>query len=385
MAMDLSGRNATDVRLSMRAALIAIAAALVAGLSGTCAAMNDAELERVITREIAPMADEITGAAVAVRRDGRTTFFNYGLAERANKRPITSDSLFNVASIRKVFEATLLAQAVNLAELALADRAADYVTELRQGEYISRVTLGQLASHTSGLLLPTDHPPWPDYRYSLPDFLRVLNAWRPSEGQEPGKQRTYTHAGYVLLQLALERRFATPIAQLMEQRVFKPLGLLSTSIPERGRDDRAQLAPALMRRAVQGYSVDGNPIGSPGDQQGYFDFPGTGQMFSSARDLAIFLAAELGELSIDPLLRDAMAMTRRGVFAVSTRSSQALAWEINDYGGLVIIDKPGGLNNASTYIGLVPGKRLGILILVNRGEQYPHDAARERILPALAP
>jgi beta-lactamase class C len=79
-----------------------------------------------------------------------------------------------------------------------------------------------------------------------------------------------------------------------------------------------------------------------------------------------------------------MAMTQRGVFAVSTRSSQALAWEINDYGGLVIIDKPGGLNNASTYIGLVAGKRLGIVILVNRGEQYPHDAARERILPALA-
>jgi beta-lactamase class C len=142
--------------------------------------------------------------------------------------------------------------------------------------------------------------------------------------------------------------------------------------------------PALMRRAVQGYSVDGNPIGSPGDQQGYFDFPGTGQMFSSARDLATLLAAELGELSIDPLLRDAMAMTQRSVFAVSTRSSQALAWEINDYGGLVIIDKPGGLNNASTYIGLVAGKKLGIVILVNRGEQYPHDAARERILPALA-
>jgi Asp/Glu/hydantoin racemase len=44
----------------------------------------------------------------------------------------------------------------------------------------------------------------------------------------------------------------------------------------------------------------------------------------------------------------------------------------------------GGLNNASTYIGLVAGKRLGIVILVNRGEQYPHETARERILPALA-
>jgi CubicO group peptidase (beta-lactamase class C family) len=65
----------------MRAALIAIAVALLAGLSGTCAAMSDAELERVITREIAPMADGVGGAAVAVRMDGRTTFFNYGWAE----------------------------------------------------------------------------------------------------------------------------------------------------------------------------------------------------------------------------------------------------------------------------------------------------------------
>ena len=143
----------------MRTAPIAMAAVLMAGLNGTCAAMSDAELERLITREIAPMVDEVGGAAIAVRMDGRTKFFNYGLAERANQRPVTSDSLFNVASIRKVFEATLLAEAVNVGELALADRVADYVTELRQGEYISRVTLGQLASHTSGLLLPTDHPP----------------------------------------------------------------------------------------------------------------------------------------------------------------------------------------------------------------------------------
>jgi len=356
----------------------------VADLSETCAAMSDAELERLITREIAPTVDDVAGAAIAVRMDGRTTFFNYGMAERVNRRPATSDTLFNIASIRKVFEATLLAEAVNLGELALADRVADYVPELRQGEYTSRVTLGQLASHTSGLLLPTDHPPWPDYHYSLSRFLRDLNTWTPSGGQEPGKQHIYSHAGYVLLQLALERRFATPIAQLLEQRIFKPLGLLSTSIPATGVDGRAQLEPAFMARAVQGYSVDGNPIGAPGDQQGFFDFAGTGQIFSSARDLAIFLAAELGELSIEPPLRDAMAMTQHGFFVMSPRHTQALAWEINDYGGPVIIDKPGGLNNASAYIGMVTAKKLGIVILVNRGNQYPHEAARERILPVLA-
>jgi CubicO group peptidase (beta-lactamase class C family) len=77
----------------MRTALIATTAALVAGLSGKCAAMSDAELERLITREIAPMVDEVGGAAIAVRMNGRTMFFNYGLAERTSKRPITSDSV----------------------------------------------------------------------------------------------------------------------------------------------------------------------------------------------------------------------------------------------------------------------------------------------------
>ena len=60
-----------------------MAAALMAGLNGTCAAMSDAELERLITREIAPMVDEVGGAAIVVRMDGRTKFFNYGLAGRS--------------------------------------------------------------------------------------------------------------------------------------------------------------------------------------------------------------------------------------------------------------------------------------------------------------
>jgi beta-lactamase class C len=232
-------------------------------------------------------------------------------------------------------------------------------------------------------LLPTDHPPWPRNGYTLPEFLRALNAWTPDQGQEPGKQHLYSHAGYVLLQLALERRFATPIAELMDRRILQPLAMTSTVLPNRGADGRAELETALLGRAVQGYSAEGEPIGKPGDQQGYFDFPGTGQMFSSARDLARFLAAQLGGLPVNPLLGEAMALTRQAAFRMSPRNVQALAWEINDYGGPVIIDKPGGVNNASSYIGMVASDKLGIVILANRGDQHPYGIARRSTLPAL--
>ena len=53
----------------------------------------------------------------------------------------------------------------------------------------------------------------------------MLNAWTPPAGVEPGKQRIYTHAGYVLLHLALERRYHSTIRELIESRILRPLGL----------------------------------------------------------------------------------------------------------------------------------------------------------------
>jgi beta-lactamase class C len=231
-------------------------------------------------------------------------------------------------------------------------------------------------------LFPTDHPPWPENGYTLPQFIRALNAWTPGRGEQPGKQHIYTHAGFVLLALALERRFATPIGELINRRVLEPLGMTSTILPERGAD--SGLSPALMRRAVQGYSQDGDPIGAPGDQQGYFDFPGTSQMFSSTRDLVAFLAAHLGERPVEPVMREALQLTRLGVFRMNPRNTQALAWEVNDLGGPLIVDKPGGINNSSTYIGMVLERKLGVVILANRGGQDLYEMTRQKLLPALA-
>jgi beta-lactamase class C len=386
--------DVVDRQISKRE-LLRRAAALCAmmGLSMPAAMSSfraDAATESGVARVMEPAiaawapANEAGGLAAAVRLDGRTVFFNRGVADERTEQPITSDSLFNVASVRKLFEATLVAEAVLRGELSLDEPVNKYVSEL-QGAYIRRVTIGELATHTSGLLLPTDHPPWPDESYSLSQFLHMLNVWAPPNGEQPGEQRIYTHAGYVLLQLALERRYGTPIGALIESRILKPLGMTSTLVPERGPDNRAVMDPQFMRRTVQGYSADGMPIGPPGNQQSYFDFPGTGQMFSSVRDLAILVAACLPDQNtIDPQIGKALQFTQHEFFRVDAQYGQAMAWEVNNLAGPTIIDKPGGLNNASAYVGLVPERKLGLVILSNRGDIHPYDAARTAILPALA-
>jgi beta-lactamase class C len=345
---------------------------------------SDEAIQQLLAHKLAPELlgeDSIGGIGVAVYACGQTQYFDFGFADMASHSRVTPDSLFNIASLRKVMEATTLADAVERGEVKLSDPVAQYVTELKAGGAIRAVTLGQLASHTSGLLLPPDHPPWPTKGYSFDEFMSVLNAWTPDPGHAPGEAPRYTHAGYVLLQVALERRFHEPIFHLLEDRLLKPLGMTETVLRERPLHGEPQ--PPLAG-AVQGYGDDGKPIGAPGNQQSYFNFSGTGQMFSSLRDLARLAAANLGGVPVAPSLRAAMLRAQHPVAPYSAHISQAMAWEVSNENGVTIIDKPAGIDNASAYIGLIPDRQIGLVILMNRGNRNPHPIARTTLLPEMA-
>lgn len=353
----------------MRTLALAIIVTAIACSSFAQNVAAQERMRRIIQDEIFTLlpADGAGGIAIAVCIDGRLIFFEEGFADLSERRPITSDSLFNVASLRKPFEATLLALAVQQGRMALNDPISTYLPALSEGGDIRRVTVGQLAIHTSGLLLPHDHPPWPTTRYTPASFLEALKAWKADASHQPGRQHIYTHAGFILLQLVLERGLDSSIGDLAEEKLFGPLGMSSSWIPRHGKDGRSDLPPSFLQRAVQGYGEDGVAIGRPGDQQTYYDWPGTGQMYSSVRDLAVFLDANMGEGRIAPPLARALALAQAPAFTTGPHSAQALAWEIDNAAAPTVIDKNGGLNNASAYMGMMPDRRLGIVVLSNRG------------------
>ena len=82
-------------------------------------------------------------------------------------------------------------------------------------------------------------------------------------------------------------------------------------------------------------------------------------------------------------LRQALQMTQHETFRATEKFGQAMAWENVHLNDVDVVDKPGGLNNASGYIGLVPAHKLGIVLLANRSN-FPHEIARYRVLPELA-
>jgi beta-lactamase class C len=355
-----------------------IFAILIGALLAAVPVRGQENVEAIVAQNLRPILPgngKPGGVAVAVRINGETRFFNYGFANDARKERVTPDSIFNLGSVGKVFATTILAEAVKRGELSLDDPVAKYVTELERGGDIRQVTLGQLASHTSGLpRVPQQYEHWHRGGYTWPDFVRFLNSWKAGPNHEPGKQYLYSNAAMVLLRVALERRFNTRFAALMHERITGPLGMSSTALPV-PRD--------LVGRTVQGYGPGGSPIGQPGEEQGTFKWPSAGQIYSSSRDMAVFLAANIGDLAGHGPIENAMAFAQQPVFTASPRLSLGLAWQNVSGGNLLIRDKNGGLNNTSTYIGFAPQPKLAIVILVNRGKQQPTTNGRQ-ILHALA-
>jgi beta-lactamase class C len=94
--------------------------------------------------------------------------------------------------------------------------------------------------------------------------------------------------------------------------------------------------------------------------------------------MGIFLAAQLGELNEPDILPEAVALAHEPI-AATPNFLQALAWEVRR-GALTMVDKNGALDNTSSYIGLAPDRRIGLVIMTNRGDQYVAKIGRRTLL-----
>ena len=73
----------------------------------------------------------IPGMAVGLTLAGKDYVFNYGLASRETKKPVTDGTLFELGSISKTFTATLASYAQVCGNLSLSDKTSKYLPSLQ--------------------------------------------------------------------------------------------------------------------------------------------------------------------------------------------------------------------------------------------------------------
>src|SRR5262249_9638179 len=217
----------------MRSAILPLAAILLGGslpaspktavrrLDGST--ISPAEIDATLTRLM--RAAEVTGAGIAILNHGAVAYAKaYGFRDKEKKLPLTEDSVLGAASFTKVAFTYLVMQLVDEGILDLDKPVQQYLPEplpdfpeyrdLADDPRYRKITARMLLSHTSG---------FPNFRWLNDDHKLHIHF-------EPGSRYAYSGEGIELLQLVVETATKKPLQDLMQSRVFRPLGMSRTSM-----------------------------------------------------------------------------------------------------------------------------------------------------------
>ena len=319
------------------------------------------------------------GCALLVLEDGKPLYDrSYGMADLENRVPITSRTVFHVASISKQFTTASIALLAQEGKLSLDDNIRKYVPELP--DYGTPITLRQLANHTSGLRDQWDLLKWagwrlPDDLITDDDVLRVAFRQR-SLNFTPGTDYAYSNTGYTLLAHVVKKVSGQSLKDFTAARIFAPLGMRHTHF----RDDHAEIVPNL----AHGYDIPANTNAAPTASKvtgGYkisnphLDTAGPSNLLTTAQDLArwdenFYTPRVGGSTLIQQLIEP-------GKLKSGKELVYAFGVEVPQYRGLRAVEHSGRDAGYRSDILRFPDQHFSVILLCNTPELVTRDYARK--------
>lgn len=212
----------------------------------------------------------------------------FGLIEQGKADSVTSQTLFQAASITKSLTATTIMKKIEEGKLSLTgDVNAHLISwKIPDNKFakLSPVNLKQLMSHTSGIITGSFLPY--TIHDSLPSILQVLNGKTPAHNMPvivsftPGKMYSYTGAGYVIMELLLMDLEKKTFEDIISHEIFTPLKMNNSTF--------AYSLPNVQFPSVASGHLKKNKVIDGGY---YITYPlSFGGLWSTPSDLAKFLS-----------------------------------------------------------------------------------------------
>jgi len=301
----------------------------------------------------------IPGMQIAVVRQERIEFLeHFGLADIENAVPVTGATVFQIASLTKAFVGVAVMQLLESGKLDLGDPVSRHLEELPVPW--RSVTVGQLATHTSGL---------PDIVADITSLRLVVDgdaeaSWERVRtmpmASAPGERFDYNQTNYVLLGRIIDRLAGEPFARFLRPRQFEVAGMTRTVF-----GDDHDVVPHSARTYTPYLVVDGQLRRTDVMYKVHTEFPPMlrtcGGMNSTAEDIARWLIAlQRGEL----LRRRSNLVGLRTALPLNDGSPGP--WGI---GGRVIARRSHpvfyGVGAAKAAFGVYPQDDLALVVLTN--------------------
>jgi D-alanyl-D-alanine carboxypeptidase len=213
-------------------------------------------LERLVSSEGGP-----PGIIVVVARGKSIDVHTAGVAKLESRKPIDIHEHMRLASVAKAFSGAAALSLVASGQLSLDDTIRQWLPELPQAWW--PVTLAQLLNHTSGIGDYTDEGAFLDALFKSlqsppsPRELLAFVAGKPPSFT-PGTQYHYSNSDNIIVGLIIEAATTRPYEEVLKDRVYRPLKLTHTSLPNDSD---------MPRPYVRGYNVQDNP---PSDVSRFF-------------------------------------------------------------------------------------------------------------------
>src|ERR1700729_675310 len=191
----------------------------------------------------------VPGAVLGIWSDGQEILAAHGVLNAATQVPVTTDSVFQVGSITKLWTATMIMQLVDEGLLSLDTTVAQALPGVRLGtaDLADQVTVAHLLTHPSGIDgdIFTDTGRGDD---CVARYVGLLD--RASAAFEPGAAYSYCNSGWVLLGRMIEVLDDRSWDESLAERLCVPLELAQTvTLPEE----------AILYRAAAGHRRGGGP------------------------------------------------------------------------------------------------------------------------------
>ena len=314
-------------------------------------------------------------AAATIENRSQAAYFVHGSAMTQN---IDDRTRFQIGSITKTFTGTLLAQMVLAGDVKLDDPIQKYLpagvtVPAFQG---TPITLLSLAEQNSGLprLQPNldlspqtlSNPYAPYTTAMLYDALNHLTLTR-----KPGAQYEYSNFGVTLLGQLLANAAHSTYADLLEERVLRPLGMNDTVVVG-SASSRANLVP--------GFAVDGAPA-VPWD---FGTLGAAGSIESDLHDMTIYMRANMA--APDGVLGKALELAQypRWTFEENGSSNKiGLLWMTSPISGDTWHNGETGGYHAVISFNKKAG--FGVVLLTNTAGTIVDQLAAHILAPARVP
>jgi len=308
------------------------------------------------------------GCAVGVMQDGKFVYRKgYGMGSLELGVPLSSQSVFYMASVSKQFTAASVVLAAEQGVLSLDDDVRKYIPELP--DYGHPITLRQMLHHTSGFrdfetLMYLSDRQLSDL-HSKDEMLDLITRQK-GLNNIPGEEWIYSNTNYFLLAEVVRRATKRSPAEFAAENIFQPLGMVHT----RFYDDHTLVMPG--RVAAYDPGSDGKFLV---DWSTNFDTVGPGGLMSSVDDMLLwdrnFYKNKLGK---GTLLKE---MQTRGVLNNGNATEYGLGLELSTYRGLPIVGHDGALFGYRTGILRFPEQQFTVVCLCNLSSADPSNLVRK--------